>query len=327
MAVVAIPSQVERSQRGIRPLDPSRDLPTVVDLIAMGFKEELGPQGYKMLQQMRRLAHPPPLVRFLYQKGGTLPGFVWEENGAVVANLSLRRAAASQHKGWIIGNVVVHPDFRGRGIGRALMETAMDAARIRNGEWIGLEVRATNEIARTLYQRLNFYNVGRTAHMIHLGEDSWPTFPKPKQPWRAAKPDDRYRWAKLAACVYGHLQQKVLEIYPGRYSYGGLERRITFWLRGERERAWLEPTDSPRRAARVRTDYRNHFHLWDLLVHPQQKQQDVEETVSRAMTTLHPDQGWPVVTTVEAKSNTVLVLESLGFQHHRTLVQMSCNLR
>jgi hypothetical protein len=207
------------------------------------------------------------------------------------------------------------------------METAMDAARIRNGEWIGLEVRATNEIAHALYQGLNFYDIGRTAHMIHHGEDRWSTFPKPKQAWRAAKPDDRYRWVRLAASIYGHLQQKVLEIYPNRYGYGGLERRITFWLRGERERAWLEPTDSPRRAVRVRTDHRNRFHLWEVLVHPQQKQRDVVETVSRAMMTLNPDQGWPVVTTVEAKSHTVPVLESLGFQHHRTLVQMYCNLR
>lgn len=327
MAVVTIPAKVRPAHRGIRPLDPTRDLPEVVDLIALGFRDELGPQGHKMLGQMRRLTQTSPFSQLLYKKSASLPGYVWEENGHVVANLSLRRASASRGRGWIIGNVVVHPDFRRRGIGRALMETAMDRARMRDGEWVGLEVRANNDVARTLYKHLGFYDVGRTAHMIHPSEATWPEVAEPsRSTWRNAKSADERRWARLAASTYSPLQRRILEIYPGRYDFGGLDRTLLLWLRGIREHAWLQASDPPQRAVRARTDHRHDFHLWDLLLHPEQKEEDAHEAVALAMTTLHNKKHWPVVTTVEANATVVPVLKTSGFQVHRILVQMYCEL-
>ena len=42
---------------GLRPLDPRRDLPEVVQLIEVGFREELDPLGLKMLGDCA--ARPP----------------------------------------------------------------------------------------------------------------------------------------------------------------------------------------------------------------------------------------------------------------------------
>ncbi|MGC9397894.1 MAG: GNAT family N-acetyltransferase [Anaerolineae bacterium] len=326
MATVSVPIKIKASPRPIRPVDPAHDLPAVVDLIAIGFQDELGPEGQKMLKQMQRLAHPLlplPLLTLFSSPDSTLPGFVWEEGECIVANLSLRRATASRGQGWIIGNVVVHPDFRGRGIGRALMETALDTVRVQDGRWIGLEVRATNEVARHLYKSLHFYDVGRTVHMLRSTGDPWPDFPAPSGPWRPTRPADRHLWAQLAASIYDILQRRILEIYPARYAFGALERRLSLWFQGEREDAWLEPTPSPRRAVRVRTDRRHRFHRWDLLVHPRQPERTAEETVAQARAaTLRHHRDWPVTVTVEAGSPTLPFLETLGFRHHRTLVQM-----
>jgi len=327
MAVVTIPARAGPARRGIRPLDPTRDLPEVVDLIALGFKDELGPQGHKMLQKMRRLSRPQTFTKLLYKTSASLPGYVWEEHGRVVANLSLRRASASRGRGWIVGNVVVHPDFRGRGIGRALMETAMESAHMRDGRWMGLEVRANNDVARTLYKHLGFHDVGRTAHMIHPPEAAWPEIAAPNRgKWRDATSGDKQRWAHLAASTYGPLQRKILEITPGRYDFGGLDRTLLLWLRGMREHAWLETSNPPRRAVRVRTDRRHQFHIWDLLLQPDQKQDEAHEAIALAMTTIDAKQRWPVVSTVEADAPVALILEAWGFQIHRVLVQMYCEL-
>ncbi len=327
MAVVTFPARISSPHQGIRPVDPARDLPEVVDLIALGFEEELGPQGHKMLREMRRAARPTPHLQILYATSNTLPGYVWEENGRVVANLSLRRAAASQRGGWIIGNVVVHPDFRGKGIGRALMERAMESARLRDGHWIGLEVRATNEIARTLYRHLDFYDVGKTAHMLHPAGAAWPDFPDPDlREWRKVTPEDKYRWARLATAIYGSLQRKILEITPSRYEFGGLKRTLTFWLRGIREHAWTQPADRAQRAVRARTERRHGFHHWELLLHPDQPTESAHTAVALAKSTLSTKAHWPVVTTVETNAPVVQVLEAAGFQRHRTLVQMYCEL-
>lgn len=328
MAVVTVPVRVSPSRRGIRSLDPLRDLPTVVDLIELGFEEELGPQGLKMLEQMQKAAHPNPYTRLFSSTDTDLPGYVWEENGHVVANLSLRRASASRQHGWIIGNVVVHPDFRGCGIGRALMEAAMDTVRARHGRWIGLEVRTSNRIARTLYKHLGFRDVGQTTHMMHSEDTTWPKFAPPSsRAWRRSRSEDKQRWAQLATSIYHSLQQRILEIHPARYDFGGLDRKLLLWLRREREKAWVQSTGRPKRAVRVRTDRRRRFHLWDLLVHPAQPWDGAREAVALAISVLGSKEHWPVVTTVEIHAPVVPILESLGFHHHRTLAQMYYELR
>src|SRR5690554_2076858 len=96
----------------IRALDPSHDMPTVLNLIEMGFSEELDPKGWKMLRQMRRMYQPGCLAQAIYPPDSGTRGFVWVEDGRVVGNLSLRHAQPRSNQGQLIGNVVVHPDYR-----------------------------------------------------------------------------------------------------------------------------------------------------------------------------------------------------------------------
>src|SRR5438132_4804941 len=60
-----------------------------------------------------------------------------------------------------VNNVAVRHEFRGQGIGSALLETSLDQARERRATIARLEVRAGNEAAQRLYQRCGFEVVGR----------------------------------------------------------------------------------------------------------------------------------------------------------------------
>jgi ribosomal-protein-alanine N-acetyltransferase len=59
-----------------------------------------------------------------------------------------------------VTNVAVHAGRRREGIGRLLMEALMQMARDAGMESMTLEVRVSNEAAKTLYQRLGFVSAG-----------------------------------------------------------------------------------------------------------------------------------------------------------------------
>ncbi|MDF1562680.1 MAG: ribosomal protein S18-alanine N-acetyltransferase [Deltaproteobacteria bacterium] len=57
-------------------------------------------------------------------------------------------------------DVAVDPDARRKGVGRALLEDCAEIARAAGSETITLEVRRSNEGARSLYRDLGFRMVG-----------------------------------------------------------------------------------------------------------------------------------------------------------------------
>jgi ribosomal-protein-alanine N-acetyltransferase len=63
-----------------------------------------------------------------------------------------------------ISNVAVHPEFRGRGISRQMLETLLQEARDDGVEDFTLEVRAGNDVAIRLYESLGFLTEGVRPH-------------------------------------------------------------------------------------------------------------------------------------------------------------------
>ena len=64
--------------------------------------------------------------------------------------------------GWTdMMNVAVHPEHRRRGIGEALIRKLMEMLVACNCECLTLEVRASNQGAIALYEKLGFTEVGR----------------------------------------------------------------------------------------------------------------------------------------------------------------------
>lgn len=62
---------------------------------------------------------------------------------------------------WELENIVVAPEFRGKGIGTFLLEELLTRAKQSNSDVVFLEVRESNAAARALYERLGFQRTGR----------------------------------------------------------------------------------------------------------------------------------------------------------------------
>ena len=82
---------------------------------------------------------------------------VAEDNGVVAGYIGSQTVPDESD----MMNVAVHPDYRRRGIAEALVNTLCDALKERGSVSLTLEVRASNEPAKTLYEKLSFEQVGR----------------------------------------------------------------------------------------------------------------------------------------------------------------------
>lgn len=85
-----------------------------------------------------------------------------------------------------VTNLAVHPDYRGRGVGRALMAGLMWLAVCLGAVRMTLEVRVSNEAAIGLYKRLGFRQEGRRrGYYSDTGEDAlimWKNLHQPFLP-------------------------------------------------------------------------------------------------------------------------------------------------
>jgi predicted GNAT family acetyltransferase len=90
-----------------------------------------------------------------------LLGYVWEQDGRIIGNASLIPFRNRGKRIFLIANVATHPDYRRRGIGRALTERVMKQARDKRASAIWLHVRDDNPGAIKLYQDLGFQEIAR----------------------------------------------------------------------------------------------------------------------------------------------------------------------
>lgn len=59
-----------------------------------------------------------------------------------------------------ITNIAVHPDYRGRGLGEAILRDMIRIARENGAVAMTLEVRVSNAVAQALYRKLGFAQEG-----------------------------------------------------------------------------------------------------------------------------------------------------------------------
>ncbi len=69
-------------------------------------------------------------------------------------------------------NVAVHGDFRGKGIGRMLVERVLTDCLEKGAEFVALEVRHSNLSAINLYRQFGFVETGRRKRYYENGEDA-----------------------------------------------------------------------------------------------------------------------------------------------------------
>lgn len=87
-----------------------------------------------------------------------------------VAGLRFQQRPRTRHKAWLFGMYVL-PEYRGRGLGRGLVEAVLDGARSRDGvELIQLTVSESNNAARRLYESCGFEAFGTEPMAIRVGD-------------------------------------------------------------------------------------------------------------------------------------------------------------
>jgi ribosomal protein S18 acetylase RimI-like enzyme len=245
-----------------------RDLVGITKLIENAFAGDMDASGRAHMREMRWMGTLFGWMDWLASPGqGLMPGYVWLEDSQIVGNVTVRKLSAFGH-GWMIGNVAVAPEWRGRGIARQMMDAAIELVRHNRGEWIALQVRTDNEIARKLYQTLGF---GETGEMVYLECRSPGAFqaahPAPitsgsLRPARASDMDQLYTLAR--SCVPDSMRWAE-PVYRSLFDLSA-ERTLTDWFTGE-QRVWrvVESVDHLCGAALLEIKRRKRWarlHLW-----------------------------------------------------------------
>jgi ribosomal protein S18 acetylase RimI-like enzyme len=163
--MASITTSIVAQKPKLRPLNILRDLPGVADVVEKCFADTIDSEGRHYLQQMRRAGQDNTFMRWaanaVESVSMPLSGYVWEENGEIIGNVSLIPYRHKKKRIYLIANVAVLPDFRRQGIGRALTVKAMDHASERSAMAIWLHVRADNPGAIALYASLGFRELAR----------------------------------------------------------------------------------------------------------------------------------------------------------------------
>jgi len=156
----------------IAPFRASRDLGELATLIEVAFGQELDASGSNIVRDMRQMALWGPLAGLAQFGAPLFAGYVWLENGRLVGNVSLTQEQ-NDPRTWVISNVAVFPEYRGRGIAGQLLDTTIAYVRSAQGQRILLQVRSDNPPALTLYRQRGFvtYDV---IHELGLPPQDWP---------------------------------------------------------------------------------------------------------------------------------------------------------
>jgi len=319
------------SSEGLRPIHLARDWRAVLGLIEQAFGEELDLEARRSLDHMRLPRLLAPLLGVLDSLSppgeGMMPGFVWVRGGQVIGTASARRISA-YNRGWLVSNVAVHPDWQGHGIGRALLEAAIDFAKWHAGGWVVLQVRKDNRAARQLYASLGFRTVGevirwRGAHLSELCRSDFLSSLRPAA-WL-----DGGALARLAQTLVSHDVLWADLMNRRVYRTGPLDRWIN-QLQGRRLEWWVQDEfgHALKAAVGVQIDRQLPWHRLRLLIPPQR--QDEQLAAALIQFGLHRlAQAPPLLVEVEHPASdqaTRSALTECGFEAVHSLIHLRLDL-
>lgn len=301
----------------------------VADLVGQVFAAELDQRGRSALREMRWVGWFSPVLGGMLSMAlfsETISGHVWVEGGRVVGNVTLQSVDQSGSR-WRISNVAVTPEWRGRGIARALVQATLREIAQRGGNWAILQVRAENRTAHQLYRDLRFEDVARST--------AW-RLPIPPRAGRAAHSDAGLEllrgrigaeWLALDRAARSQLAQWAEPIYPADYELG-----LGQWLGEALGRATgVYPVtrwgvrDAGRLVAVVeaRAQPFAGYDTLRLAVHPEARGELEAALLAQGLAALARSDGQPVCVEHDGEHQAALAaLQAAGFHLQRDLITM-----
>ncbi len=153
----------------MRRMDPARDLNAVATLMEDAFELKQDPEGHVIIENMRQHARllsraDSGLLDRMVARASWADGFVWEDEGQVVGNVTLIPHMDGLKRMMMIANVSVREDYRGMGIARQLTEVGIQRCRQSGLREVYLQVKHSNTTAIQLYRSMGF----ETLHSVSL---------------------------------------------------------------------------------------------------------------------------------------------------------------
>jgi ribosomal protein S18 acetylase RimI-like enzyme len=314
----------------LRPIDARRDLTQIADLIELCFSETIDPDGESYIQQMRKAAKNPSYLQWAGSLGEQAPfptsGFVWENEGRIIGNLTLIPVLRRTQHHYLIANVAVHPDYRRQGIARQLTQAALEHAHQRYAQSVWLHVREENLGAYQLYKSLGFEERARRATWYfnrHIDIPSEPlsnrlrSFTKPAISWRI--PNDWLLQQKWLEKTYPpelrwHLPIRMNLMNPGVLSWFYrmfIDIRVEHWCARHQDQLWGVLS------WQATTNYADH--IW-LAVNPEYEEITTYTLLSYIVQKFKRKR--PLALDYPAGRSSYAI-QTAGFQLHQTLVWMN----
>lgn len=310
----------------IRTLDIRSDLGAVANLIEICFSSQMDPDGWSYLNAIRKASHNRRYIRWIPGAGERVSyplfGYVWEENGQVIGNLSLIPLFKNQEWRYLIANVAVHPEHRRKGIARQLTQAAIQHARKQGAASTWLQVRSDNPPARELYRSLGFTERAERASWVRQ---------KPRPP--VAELDSTVNVGPRADEDWQFQSVWLEETYPGEVAWNlpirieryapSLKNKLFQLVEGQPVRHWTARLqDRPIATATWEPSTLHADNLW-VGADPELEAIAIRNLLPRVRQEL--DTGRPLMVNYPAGRVESAFLQA-GFSHLNTLVWMEKRL-
>jgi GNAT superfamily N-acetyltransferase len=318
-------------------MDPMKDLGAVANLIEKSFANDLDRSGQSALRELRWLSRFKPILwwmdYFSADYTDFLSGFVWEEDGKLVGNVTINRTSVGSRR-WLVSNLAVSEDYQGRGIGRSLMDASLELVKEYNGLSISLQVRADNLPAKRLYQSLGFKEISGTTH-LQIGRVprirgiyQLPQLP----PGVRLRPhdfnsQDAGRAYDLASAATPPAAQKEWPLYRRNFQLGSQERINNFFrpLIGIGPSAHWVIEEGQRFVGlmNIQPGFFKQMHQLRLIVHPDWRGHLEKTVIGRALDYLYPWRNRGI--TIRHAADHIEAIEAykeFGFHERQTLLWM-----
>lgn len=166
-----------KDAKGLRLINPRRDMRAIADLIESAFPLDFDPAGRRMVREMRAYGRAGVIGYWLgriFLPPAAFPlGYVWEQDGAVVGSASLLRVDGFPDR-WVLANVAVKAEYRRKGIARELTTASVDLAKQRKAKELFLQVDSSNQGPQILYASMGFHPLVTRCNWVRSANRSLP---------------------------------------------------------------------------------------------------------------------------------------------------------